>query len=67
MCQQGQLCRQCHTNTQTIILACDYATEFMAGNVVIDTVPAFHYLGRWMTSDDSNTMAMSQNILKARM
>jgi len=39
----------------------------MAGNVVMDTVPAFRYLGRWMTADDSNAMAVSQNILKAQM
>ena len=67
MCKQGRLCRQRHTNTQAIILARDYAPEFMAGNVVIDTVPAFRYLGRWMTADDSDVMAVSQNILKARM
>jgi len=67
MCKQGRLCRQRHTNTQAIILARDYAPEFTAGNVVIDTVPAFRYLGRRMTADDSDAMAVSQNILKARM
>jgi len=66
-CKQGRQCRVRHVNTQAIIMARDYAPEFQAGATVIDNVPAFRYLGRWMVEDDSDTMAVTQNILKARM
>jgi len=66
-CKQGRQCRVRCINTQAIIMARDYAPEFQAGAMVIDNVPAFCYLGRWMAEDDIDTMAVTQNILKAQM
>jgi len=37
-----------------------------AGNTELATVASFKYLGRWMSADDSDTMAVTQNIAKAR-
>jgi len=37
-----------------------------AGNTELATVASFKYLGRWMSADDSDTMAVTQNIAKVR-
>ncbi len=37
-----------------------------AGATDLAQVDSFKYLGRWMLSDDTNTVAVAQNIAKAR-
>jgi len=53
--------------TVDILAARLQTPTFTAGAVTLDQVASFKYLGRWMTSNDSDTMAVAQNILKARM
>jgi len=67
LCLRGQQRRLRRATTQDIIVARDFAPEFTAGETTLDVVPAFKYLGRWMASDDSDVMAVTQNISKARM
>jgi len=67
LCHDGQERQKRITATQAIILARDYAPEFMAGETSLDQVPSFKYLGRWLSANDSDVMAVSQNIVKARM
>jgi len=52
--------------TQQIIQVRQSAPVLQAGNTELANVASFKYLGRWMSADDSNTMAVTQNIAKAR-
>ncbi len=38
----------------------------MASNTELANVPLFKYLGGWMAANDSDHMAITQNIAKAR-
>ncbi len=55
-----KICRQLSWHRTTLL-------DFNAGATIIDKFLLFWYLGQWMLVDDSDTMAISQNILKARM
>jgi len=52
--------------TQQIIIARTAAPVMTAGDTNLAQVTSFKYLGRWMSSDDSDSMAVTQNIAKAR-
>jgi len=69
---ESELCRagrrrdtQCIL-TAAIIAARNQVAPLTAGDTTLAQVPHFKYLGCWMSMDDSDTMAVSQNILKAR-
>jgi len=38
--------------------------EFMASNTTLEAVSNFKYLGRWMSANDSDAMAVAQNLKK---
>jgi len=42
------------------------ATTFSVNGAIIETVPAFKYLGRWLRYDDDDLLAVLQNIEGAR-
>ena len=65
-CMRGQRCNTRRTLTQQIIQVRQSAPVLQAGNTELATVASFKYLGRWMSADDSDTMAVTQNIAKAR-
>jgi len=66
LCMEGRRRDTRCTLTAAIITARSQAVPLMAGNTTLAQVPHFKYLGHWMSGDDSDTMAVSQNILKAR-
>ncbi len=66
MCQAGYARRNRRTSTQAIILNRDFAPEFTASSTTLEAVADFKYLGRWMSANDSDAMAVTQNLKKAR-
>jgi len=66
MCAQGTEKRRRLELTQKIIYARDHAQVMTAGATNLAQVNAFKYLGRWMTADDTDDRAVSENISKAR-
>jgi len=67
LCKKGQGRQHRRAVTQAIIVSRDLTPEFTAGNITLDPVQSFKYLGRWMSADDSDVMAVTQNIHKARL
>jgi len=65
-CMRGQCCNTRRTLTQQIIQVQQSAPVLQAGNTELTTVASFKYLGCWMLANDSDTMAVTQNIAKAR-
>jgi len=65
LCQAGYDQHNWRTSTQAIILNWDFALEFMASNTTLEAVSDFKYLGRWMSANDSDVMAVAQNLKKA--
>ncbi len=66
LCKAGLARRNRRTSTQAIILNRDFAPEFTAGSTTLEAVADFKYLGRWMSANDSDAMAVTQNLKKAR-
>jgi len=66
LCKAGLARRNRRTSTQAIILNRDFAPEFTAGSTTLEAVSDFKYLGRWMSANDSDAMAVAQNLKKAR-
>jgi len=66
LCQAGYARRNRRTSTQAIIINRDFAPEFTAGDTTLEAVSDFKYLGRWMSANDSDAMAVAQNLKKAR-
>jgi len=65
-CLRGRRCNTRRSLTQQIIQARTAAPTLTAGNTELANVTSFKYLGRWMAANDSDHMAVTQNIAKAR-
>ncbi len=65
-CLRGRRCNTRRDLTRQIVQARTTAPTLTAGNTDLADVPAFKYLGRWMAANDSDHMAVTQNIAKAR-
>jgi len=69
--QRSRLCSSSRAHnlrcslTQLIIITCTAAPVLMARTTNLVQVTSFKYLGHWMLLDDSDTMAITQNIAKA--
>jgi len=66
LCKAGRKRTACLALTQQIIATRAQAPTLNAGATDLAHVNSFKYLGQWMLADDSDTMAVSQNIAKAR-
>jgi len=66
LCKAGRRRAECRVLTQQIIATRTQAPPLNAGDTDLAHVDSFKYLGRWMSADDSDTMAVSQNIARAR-
>jgi len=66
LCLSGRRRNTRRSLTQQIITARTAPPTLTAGNTDLAQVTSFKYLGRWMSLDDSDTMAVTQNIAKAR-
>jgi len=66
LCKAGRKCAAHLVLTQQIIATRAQAPTLNAGTTDLAHVDSFKYLGRWMSANDSNTMAVAQNITKAR-
>ncbi len=51
--------------TQQILQVQQSTPVLQAGNTELATIASFKYLGCWMSANDSDTMAVTQNIAKA--
>jgi len=66
LCKAGRRRDTRFTLTTAIVAARTQPAPLMVGNTPLAQVDHFKYLGRWLSMNDSDTMAISQNILKAR-
>ncbi len=66
LCKAGRKRAECRVLTQQIIATQTQAPPLNAGNTDLAHVDSFKYLGQWMSANDSDTMAVSQNIARAR-
>ena len=65
MCQVQTTRRQARERLREQILLQDTA-KFYIGDKLIDLVSLFKYLGRWLANDNSDSMAVTKNLQKAR-
>jgi len=65
LCSNGHKCGTYHTLTQQIITTRNMACTLMTGLTKLAQVTSFKYLGWWLSLDNSDTMAVAQNITKA--
>jgi len=66
LCKAGWRRNTRRVLTQAILHVRDQANPLRAGNTALTSIQSFKYLGQWMSADDSDAMAITQNILKAR-
>lgn len=66
LCQVQTARRQARERLQAQLDLQDTA-KFYIGNRLIDLVSFFKYLGRWLADDDSDTLAVTKNLQKARL
>ncbi len=66
MCIQGRGRKLRQSLTQQIIVARTTAPVLTAGATNLAQVDSFKYLGCWMSLDDTDTVAVTQNIAKAQ-
>jgi len=66
MCIQGRSCKLRRSLTKQIIVARTAAPVLTAMATDLTQVDSFKYLGCWMSLDDTDTVAVAQNIAKAQ-